>query len=103
MPVIKSAQKKLRQDKKREKKNDVLRHALQKIVKMARKNPAEKTIQDATRALDKAVKKNILHKNKAARLKSAMSKLLSGKTTVNSAPKKPTKKKKPVIKKSTKK
>ncbi|MGH7245856.1 MAG: 30S ribosomal protein S20 [Candidatus Levyibacteriota bacterium] len=79
MPVIKSAKKKLRQDKKREKQNNDLRELLRIVMKAARKNPSDKTLQKAYSVADKATKKHLLHKNKAARMKSSLAKLLSGK------------------------
>lgn len=81
MPVIKSAKKKLRQDKKRTLQNGKQESALKELVKAARKNPTDKTVQSVQKAADKAVKKHLLHKNKAARLKSSLAKLLSGKGT----------------------
>lgn len=76
MPVIKSAIKKLRRDKKVEKVNDAFRATLEKVVKEAEKKPVQKTVDAAFSILDKAVKKQIIHKNKAARIKSKLSKLL---------------------------
>lgn len=76
MPVTKSAQKKLRQDKKRQIINKKLEESLKKTIKKTIKNPDLKKISEATRAIDKAVKKSLIHKNKAARLKSRLSKLV---------------------------
>lgn len=80
MPVIKSAKKKLRQDKKRTLENKRLRNLFQKVVKKAKKNPTESNFRNAVKVIDKTAKKRIIHKNKAARIKSALSKLLSKKT-----------------------
>ena len=76
MPVTKSAKKKLRQDKKRTLENRKVRELLKDLIKQARKKPSEKSIKDAIKIADKAVKKNLIHKNKAARIKSGLSKLL---------------------------
>lgn len=76
MPVIKSAIKKLRQDKKREKRNSVLKNNLKDTVKKARKNPTEKLLRDVFSLADKASKNHIIHKSKAARIKSSLAKLL---------------------------
>lgn len=46
------------------------------VVKKARKVPTIKSISEAASALDKAVKKHLIHKNAAARTKSRLSKLL---------------------------
>jgi small subunit ribosomal protein S20 len=76
MPVTKSAKKKLRKDKKREKGNDKLRRLLKKALKKAKKNPLEKTVKEAVKTVDKASQKNIIHKNKAARIKKGLAKLI---------------------------
>jgi small subunit ribosomal protein S20 len=75
MPVIKSAKKKLRQDIKREKVNDLLRKTLKETIKDARKSKTAEKIRRAVVLTDKAAKKNLIHKNKAARIKSSLSKL----------------------------
>ncbi len=78
MPVIKSAKKKLRQDKKRTVRNAKKEDALKDAIKAAKKSPTLATVKKATSLTDKAAKKHILHKNKAARIKSALSKLIGG-------------------------
>lgn len=75
MPVIKSAKKKLRQDRKREKQNNKLRNSLKELLKKVKKNPSNESVRTAVSLADKAVKHNIIHKNKAARIKSSLSKL----------------------------
>lgn len=75
MPVTKSASKKLRQDKKRALANRNKKEELKKKIKVAQKSPTDKNVKAAISALDRAVKVHILHKNKAARLKSRLSKL----------------------------
>lgn len=92
MPIIKSAIKKLRQDEKRRKENRKKREGLKEILKNARKNPTSQNLSEAFSALDKAAKTNLIHKNKAARLKSALSKLVEEKSV----------KEKPPVKKSVK-
>lgn len=74
MPVIKSAIKKQRQDKKREKQNDNFRAALKDSLNKAQKTKTKKEVERATSLVDKAVKKHLMHKNKAARIKSRLSK-----------------------------
>lgn len=78
MPVIKSAKKKLQQDKKRTTRNAKQETALKDAIKAARKNPSLKTVSQATSLADKAAKRHILHTNKASRIKSALSRLLGG-------------------------
>lgn len=79
MPVIKSAKKKLRQDKKRTLQNSVFEESMRSLLKKAKALPTAESVRLATQAVDKAVKKHIVHKNKAARVKSALAKLLAGK------------------------
>lgn len=99
MPVIKSAKKKLRQDKKRTLANKKIRELLKKNVKLAVKKLDQKSMGEAFSVIDKAVKKNIIHRNKAAHLKSQLAKKLSSKTPKTTVPKKTT----PKAKKSAKK
>lgn len=77
MPVIKSAIKKLRRDRKKEKQNDFFRKNLDKALRIAEKEKSASKIKDAVSILDKGVKKNLMHKNKAARIKSRLTKLAS--------------------------
>lgn len=76
MPVTKSAKKKLRVDKKREKSNSRWEVKLKDLLKKARKAPTKESITAVFKLADKASKQNIIHKNKAARIKSTISKLL---------------------------
>lgn len=99
MPVIKSAKKKLRQDKKRTLANKKIRELLKKTVKLAVSKLDEKSVREAFSVIDKAVKKNIIHKNKAAHLKSQLAKKLSVKTPKTTISKKPVSKVKKTAKK----
>ena len=85
MPLIKSAKKKLRQDKKRTFLNEGVRNSLEKAVKKAKKTASQANVTNAVKQTDKAAKKGIIHKNKAARIKSTLSKLVK---TPSSSPKK---------------
>jgi small subunit ribosomal protein S20 len=69
MPIIKSAKKKLRQDKKRSRDNLRIQATYKSAVKSALVKPTKKSISDAQSAVDKAAKKKVIHANKAARLK----------------------------------
>ena len=75
MPVIKSAIKKLRKDIKRTKANDSVRHNLDLAINSAKKAKTSKSVVKAISLVDRAVGNNLLHKNKAARIKSSLSKL----------------------------
>lgn len=79
MPVIKSAIKKLRKDRKREIVNDVFRKKLQEAIKLARTAKTPATLTAAYSMLDRAAKNHVIHKNKAARTKSSLARL-QGKT-----------------------
>lgn len=96
MPVTKSAQKALRQDRKRMAINRSIKSRAQSAITAARQNPTTETIRQAYSDLDKAVKKHVIKEGKADRLKSRISRLFEkGKTAqpkttkkVKSAPKK---------------
>ena len=49
------------------------------LVKTMRKSPSAKTLAQIFSAVDKAVKRNIIHANKAARFKSRLAALLAKK------------------------
>lgn len=92
MPIVKSAKKKLRQDRKRVKLNNKFRRDLKKSLNAAKKSPTKKNVSAAFRNIDKLAKKNIIHKNKAARLKSSLSKLVKSTPKAKSSSKSPMKK-----------
>ncbi|HLL61273.1 MAG TPA: 30S ribosomal protein S20 [Candidatus Nitrosocosmicus sp.] len=75
MPLIKSAIKKLMQDKKRTKLNAKYKKNYKEAVKSSRKTATTKSVKSTYASIDKAAKKGIIHKNKAARLKSQTAKL----------------------------
>lgn len=105
MPLLKHAKKKLKQDKVRAVRNKKVKNTFKLSVKKAKEGASEKTVSTAFKAIDKAVKKNIIHKNKAARMKSSLSKLVSGKSKPagTTATKTTTTKAKPTVKTATKK
>ncbi len=76
MPVLKHAKKKMRQDKKRALQNSRIKTVYREMLKIANQAPTQETVGQAFSSLDRAVKQHIIHKNKAARLKSGLSKLL---------------------------
>lgn len=77
MPLIKSAIKKMRKDKKRTAHNKKIEENIKKLVKQARRSPSAKNFTGVQSALDKAVKTHLIHANKAARVKSRLSKLFA--------------------------
>lgn len=74
MPIIKSAIKKQKQDVGRTKLNTRYEREFKKALREARKGTA-KSLADVYAKIDKAAKKNVIHKNKASRLKSFASRL----------------------------
>lgn len=66
----------MRHDKRRTKANSQKKIALKKLVKQMRRTPTAKNLTPVFSALDKAVKTKLIHKNKASRLKSRLSKTL---------------------------
>jgi len=76
MPIIKSAIKKVRKDKTRTARNKKRELALKSAIKKARTSKSAKDLQAVFSALDKAAKVKLIHPNKAARLKSRLSKLI---------------------------
>lgn len=91
MPVIKSAKKKLKQDKKRTRLNSKVKVSYRNAVKDAQKTKTFEKVRLAVSLIDKASKKGIIHKNKAARLKSRLSKVAKPTSKIKSV-KTPTKK-----------
>lgn len=94
MPILKHAKKKLRQDKARTLKNKKVRSLYKALVKKAKKDPSASNISSAFKQIDKAAKNHLIHENKAARLKSSLSKIGSTGPTTKTQPevKKPAKK-----------
>lgn len=90
MPVIKSAKKKLRQDIKREKQNKKVKDSLKELIKKAKKSKSHELVKKVASMADKAAKLGIVHKNKAARIKSSTAKLVI--TATSASAKKPSKK-----------
>ena len=80
MPIIKSAKKKLRKDKKKTVINIKYERDYKKqIKKLKKKGGDKKSVSMAFSMIDKTAKKGIIHKNKAKRLKSHAAKLLKNK------------------------
>jgi small subunit ribosomal protein S20 len=77
MPVLKNAIKALRRDRRRTEINQVIRSQVRTILQKVQKQPVAETVTTAFSVIDRAAKKGVLHKNKASRLKSKISKTLS--------------------------
>lgn len=76
MPVTKTAKRALRVSKRKTDHNENIVTDLDVAVRLAKKNKKEKDIVKASSLADRAAKRNIIHKNKASRIKSALAKLL---------------------------
>ncbi len=76
MPVTKQAIKKVRQDKRKALINLKVKQAYKKAIRDFVKKPTEAGLKAVFGAVDKAAKVNVIHKNKASRLKSRLSKKL---------------------------
>lgn len=110
MPITSSAKKALATDKRRKAENDLTRAKIKSALKGARigirdgADNIEELVSKAYSELDTAAKKNVIHKNKAARLKSRLTKKIG---VAAEAPKKVSKKaptkKKTAAKKAAKK
>jgi len=84
MPIIQSAKKRVRSSLRKRKSNDIKRRKNHEIfkeisgfVKDKKKKEAGDLLPKYFSSLDKLAKKNIIHKNKAAREKSRINKLVN--------------------------
>lgn len=84
MPITKSAKKALRQSERRRERNLIKKKAYKNVLRKFHRFLAEKKVEEAkkllpeiSKKLDKAAKTNVIHKNKASRLKSRAVKALS--------------------------
>ena len=72
MPIIKSAKKAARQAEKRTEHNVEIKKAIKAALKAFKDNPTSETLSKAQSEYDKAVKKDLLKKNTAARRKAKL-------------------------------
>jgi ribosomal protein S20 len=80
MPVTKTAKRALRVSTRKLSMNETLKKRMEIAQRKAQKSPNAKNVSEVFSLADRAKKKNLIHKNKAAHIKSAFSKLLSPKT-----------------------
>ncbi|MBI2051868.1 30S ribosomal protein S20 [Candidatus Roizmanbacteria bacterium] len=78
MPIIKSAKKKLRQDRNHTMRNAWYKSAYEKALRALNKKGgnSKKLLQEAYSKIDKAAKRGVIDKKKAGRLKAKASKLV---------------------------
>lgn len=79
MPETHGAIRKLRADKKKAAVNSKTRSNYKQAVSTMRKKPTAAKLKEVFRAVDRASKSGVIHKNKAARLKSRLSALVKKK------------------------
>lgn len=79
MPIIKSAIKKLRADRKKTALNKVVKTKAVGLITSFRKSAKSESLAGVFSAIDKAAKNKVFHRKKADRLKSRLAKLLAGK------------------------
>lgn len=77
MPLIKSAIKKMRVDRRRQAHNQAILSQLKTLLTKAQASKEEILIKQATSLLDKAAQSGLIHRNKASRRKSRLMKLAS--------------------------
>lgn len=89
MPITKSAEKALRQSRRRRETNlirkEAYRDAIKKFKKLAVAGTFDQTrssLRSVYQTLDKAAKTNVIKKNKASRLKSQLTRLVNKKTVL---------------------
>lgn len=76
MPITRSAKKALRQSVRRRERNLAKTKAMKEAIKKYKKASSPELLSQVYKQLDKAAKTHVIHKNRAARLKSRLSKLL---------------------------
>lgn len=82
MPITKSAKKSLRVSLRQRTQN----LKVEKKLKQALKKADEKNVNEVISLIDKAAKTNLIHKNKAARLKSRLNKKFGSPKAIKKAP-----------------
>lgn len=75
MPLLANAKKALRVSKRKTDVNARVKSIVKTMVDKVKKSPSSENLAGAYSALDTAVRKHLMHKNKAARVKSQLSKL----------------------------
>jgi small subunit ribosomal protein S20 len=101
LPIIKSARKRVKVAEKATIRNVKTKRQLKSSIKVHTKKPSASSLRDAQSAIDKAAKKHVIHKNKAARLKrraSALAKAANVKPAKKATPKAAAKPKAPAKK-----
>lgn len=77
MPLLSNAKKALRVSKRKAVVNQRIKSRMKTAMDKVKAEVTQANLSTAFSAIDKAVKRNLIHKNKASRLKSQLSKNLS--------------------------
>lgn len=85
MPVTKTAKRALRGSRSKEIVNKITISKLEAAIRLARKTKNSKEILKAISLADRAAKRKVIHKNKAARIKSQIAKLMTSKKVSKTA------------------
>jgi small subunit ribosomal protein S20 len=84
VPRIKSAKKRMRQTKTRTARNRAVRSELRTVIKKVRSagtgEEAQAALKQAESLIDRAGRKNLVHRNTAARTKSRLAKMVTAKS-----------------------
>ncbi len=75
MPVSKTAKRALRSSKRKAVQNKLIKTRVEVAIRQAKKKKTAKAVKEAISIVDKAAKKKTIHKNRAARIKSQLSRL----------------------------
>lgn len=76
MPVTRTATRALRKSQRKQIVNLRRKKNMRNSIKLLSKDPSSKSLSETFSQIDKAVKHNLIHKNKASRLKSSLSSLI---------------------------
>lgn len=93
MPVTVTAKRALRSSSRKATVNALIISKLEVAIRQAKKVKTKETVLKAQSLADVAAKKNVIHKNKASRIKSNLSKLVKLTTATKKTVKKASKKK----------
>ncbi|OGM13830.1 hypothetical protein A3A76_04945 [Candidatus Woesebacteria bacterium RIFCSPLOWO2_01_FULL_39_23] len=80
MPITKTAKRAERSSKRKAEVNKRILSQLEIAIRLAKKSTSEKNILKAISLADRAAKKRVIHKNKSARIKGSLTKLVAHKT-----------------------
>lgn len=75
MPVTKTAKRALRSSKRKALVNKLIISRFETAIRLAKKSKKKNTITQAISLVDRAYKKKVIHRNKAARIKSHLTKI----------------------------